>query len=293
MKNHRLSIALAIAFSISATVVAYGQGNQGGPANTPGTPSTPQNAPPNTPANRPGNQQPGTQPNTQPPATAPSNQSSSTTTAANTGSSAAAINEAIEMNMGEVALGRQAATKAQNSKVKNFANMIVKDHNEAIAKLRAISTTGSPTSSNTNTKPNADHQKVEDRLSKLSGAQYDQEFMNEMVTGHTKAVEFFEKHSGETSTASANSTRNTTSTNSTNTNSTTTNSTTTNSTRSTNTASTNTLASVSKELLPTVRMHLKEAQEIQRELQGNTAKPAAGTPNTTDSNRTTTPAPTR
>ena len=240
MNHYVLRIALSVVLTSTAALAAGRQANPGGGQSaSPNTPSTPQNAPANTPGNR---QQPST---AQPGNTSTTDRTNSNAT--RPGTNSAAITEAIEMNTADAALGREAAKKAQNARVKSFAEMMVKDHNEAVSKLRSIA------GASAEVKPNAEHQKVADRLSKLSGSQFDREYMNEMVAGHEKAVRFFEEHSKDASTTA--------------------------------TASDKSLASVSKELLQVVRMHLKEAQQIQQELQGNNSKSGANS-STSDSTRT-------
>ena len=135
--------------------------------------------------------------------------------------------KAIEVNVAEVDMGKMAETRAQNAKVKAFAQKMVKDHNEALTKLKAIP--GAPT---TEVKPNAEHQKAAAMTAKMTGASFDKDYIDMMVTGHQDAVDFFEQQS----------------------------------LKDTNPSSTNTLASVSKEVLPTVREHLKEAQDLQKEV---------------------------
>ena len=242
---------------------AYGQGN--GPAGLSNTPGQPQSAPPNSPSNR---QQPSTSPSpTQQPS---SNRSTSgaTTESPAIFSGGAALRQAMEMNAAEVELGKTASSKAQNARVKSFAEMMVKDHTDALSKLRAI-----PGGPSAEIKPNAEHQKVADHLSKLSGAQFDRAYMNEMVSGHQMALQFFEQQ--------AKSSSGTTSS-------------TTNANANTRTSgNTKTLAQVSEELLPAVRMHLQEAQDIQKELGGRTSTNTKNNSNTTNSNSTQSPANTR
>jgi len=134
----------------------------------------------------------------------------------------------MEMNVAEVDLGKMAAGKAENARVKDFADLMVKDHTDALMKLRSVP--GAPA----DVKPNAKQQQTMDRLSKLSGAQFDREYMRTMVSDHqeaVKALEHLSAHGGSTAPSGTD------------------------------------LASVARELLPTVQHHLQLAQEIQKELQ--------------------------
>jgi len=200
------------------------------------------------------------------------------------------ISTAIEMNVAEIEAGKLAAGKAQNAKVKDFANMMVKDHTQALTKLRGLQT-----GSTTDVKPNAKHQQTADRLSKLSAAEFDREFMNVMVSDHQEAVNFLEQHSTGSGSRTSNSTP-------------------TSGSRSGDSSaagasdrsapnqrgasagsnSTTDLASVAQDLLPTVRQHLQLAQQLQKDLQGNGQRPnnTSASPNSSgqrQNNTTTSP----
>ena len=145
------------------------------------------------------------------------------------------LDQAIEMTTSEIALGKVAVMKAQNTKVKNFATMMVKDHTTALAKLQAIQGV-SPVEGKPDPKPSEAQQSTSERLSNLSGAEFDREYMRTMVFSHQQALEFFEMQSKVMST-NANAP-----------------------------AGKKTLAQVSMELIPMVRGHLEDAQSIQSEL---------------------------
>jgi len=126
------------------------------------------------------------------------------------------LSKAMEINKAEVQLGETAMNKSQNTRVKDFADMIVRDDKEAMDKLKDLheariaarsktgSTTGSTTSGATNqTTRNSieggtdvpltpEHKRVADRLASLSGSNFDREFINEMVRGHRDAIQLFE-----------------------------------------------------------------------------------------------------
>ena len=159
-------------------------------------------------------------------------------TASNT--AASPIEQAIEINVTEINLGKDAETKAQNAHVKAYAQMMVKDHTDALAKLRALP--GAPTG---DVKPNADHQKVAEHLSGLAGSQFDREYIGEMVSGHQAALTFFEQQSRQVNS---------------------------NVTSGAPTANEKSFAKLAMDLLPVVRMHLQEAKQIQTEL-GRIATP--------------------
>jgi putative membrane protein len=87
--------------------------------------------------------------------------------------------------LAEVALGKLASQKSTNDQVKNFAEMMVKDHSKANDELMAIAKTKNITLP---AAPDADHQKKMDDLSKLSGKDFDKAYVDAMVDGHKKTL---------------------------------------------------------------------------------------------------------
>ena len=109
--------------------------------------------------------------------------------------------KAMEANAAEVKLGELAESKAQDQRVKDFAAMVVKDHTMALDKMqmlmdqRATDKVSRATKTDWHTmKLTPMQQKTFDRLSKLSGSEFDREFMQTMVTDHMAAVRDFETH---------------------------------------------------------------------------------------------------
>jgi putative membrane protein len=145
--------------------------------------------------------------------------------------------QAIEMSNAEIALARIASGKAQNAKVRAFADMLIKDHTATLAKLRSVE--GVTT---TDAKLNVRHQATADRLSKIYGTEFDREYMRVVVSNHQEAVKFFEQQSKVDSAAPA--------------------------------PGKVSLARVSQELTSTVREHLEEAQNLLKDLQANSSKAA-------------------
>jgi len=96
--------------------------------------------------------------------------------------------KAAQANLSEIDMARAAMKNSQNSDVKNFANMIQSDHQDAqkdltdLMRAKAIAPPGAPTR----------EAKAElDRMSALSGSEFDREFANAMVSDHEKAVEIY------------------------------------------------------------------------------------------------------
>lgn len=98
-------------------------------------------------------------------------------------------NEAANGGMAEVALGQLAQKKATDPKVKEFAAMMVSDHTKANEELKALA---SSKDISLPTVPSEDKQQVEEKLGALSGAEFDQAYIKQMVEDHKKTVALFE-----------------------------------------------------------------------------------------------------
>lgn len=203
--SQRKICAILVCCGLIWASAAYSQ-NQNPPNQAPPSPQSPR-----TPAN------PSPRESTSP--TSRTNQTDTKSTS-NTGDSF--VSKAIEINSAEVELGKLAAKKAQNTRVKTFANMMVKDHSAALTKLQKLHSGGKVAMS-------AEHKDLQTKLDGLSGAQFDREYMDAMVMGHRAAVTLFEQETGSTGHASATS-------------------------------------DAARDLLPTIKHHLEEAQDIQKSL---------------------------
>jgi predicted outer membrane protein len=109
------------------------------------------------------------------------------------------LSKAVEMNTAEVRIAELAANKSENQRVKDFAQMVMRDHKQAIDKIRGLQDARTA-----NTKSAArqgegqlavEHQRTLDKLSGLSGAGFDREFMSVMVMNHQNAIRLFEAQS--------------------------------------------------------------------------------------------------
>lgn len=89
----------------------------------------------------------------------------------------------------EVELGKVAAQKGAAAEVKKFGQHMVTDHTKANSELKALAEKKKWT---VPAKMNAEHQAAYDRISKLSGKEFDKEYMNQMVMDHEKTVALFE-----------------------------------------------------------------------------------------------------
>jgi len=118
------------------------------------------------------------------------------------------LSRAMEMNTAEIRIAELAVDKTQNPNIKTFAQMVIRDHNQALARLRnlrdnrlASSVAGKTDIDQKTAKSIADvsltpqDQQTLDRLSKLSGVDFDHEFMNTMIQDHREAIRVLEAQS--------------------------------------------------------------------------------------------------
>ena len=99
------------------------------------------------------------------------------------------VNDLTIAGMAEIELGKMAAEKAANAEVKRFGQMMVDDHTAAANKLKPIATANSiPMPAQLDDK----HRDLHDKLAKLSGAEFDREYMKAMVDGHEDVVDKLE-----------------------------------------------------------------------------------------------------
>ena len=91
--------------------------------------------------------------------------------------------------MTEVKLGELASQKALNADVKAFGRMMVQDHTKAGEELKQLATQHNI---QTPAELDDDHRDKIDRLSKLQGAEFDREYMSQMVDDHENTLEALE-----------------------------------------------------------------------------------------------------
>jgi len=102
------------------------------------------------------------------------------------------VKEAVLGGLMEVELGRLATEKASNADVKQFGQRMVDDHGKANQELSSIAQQKNvQVATELTGKAKAD----QDRLSKLSGEQFDRAYMQLMVQDHRKDVSEFRKQS--------------------------------------------------------------------------------------------------
>ena len=97
--------------------------------------------------------------------------------------------------MAEVELGKMAVERAANADVRKFGQMMVDDHTKAGERLMSIATEHSISMP---TELDAEHRDLRERLAKLQGAVFDNEYMYAMVEGHQKVAEELEARIDQT-----------------------------------------------------------------------------------------------
>ena len=96
--------------------------------------------------------------------------------------------KATQAHLSDMDMARLAMQKSENSDVRDFANMIQRDHTNAVEDLTDLMKDKNVSQPSTLT-PEA---KLDiEKMTGLSGAEFDREFVNMMVSDHQKAVEMF------------------------------------------------------------------------------------------------------
>lgn len=103
------------------------------------------------------------------------------------------IQDQLEDGRAEVNLAKIASERATHPQVKEFAQMMARDHQAAGDELRQIATSAN-IQLNTAAEPDSDHKDAEEELSKLSGREFDREYIEKMIDEHQEAVNELEKH---------------------------------------------------------------------------------------------------
>jgi putative membrane protein len=100
--------------------------------------------------------------------------------------------QAAVIGKAEIELGQLAVQKSQDKSVRDYAQRMVKDHQAADAKLKAIATQENLKLPQT---LDAEHQALKEKLAGLQGEAFDREYAKAMAKGHDKAVALFESAS--------------------------------------------------------------------------------------------------
>jgi putative membrane protein len=85
-------------------------------------------------------------------------------------------------NAAEIELGKLAADRAASPQVKQFAQMMIEDHTRARDSLNTLASTHNLM---TTALLDDKHRDLKDKLSALKGAEFDREYIDAMVDGHS------------------------------------------------------------------------------------------------------------
>lgn len=107
---------------------------------------------------------------------------------AQTSQSKAFLAKAAQANVDEIAMSQLAEAKATNPDVRDFAELMVKQHTELGQDVKPFAEKWNVTCA---TEPDAAHREEMERLKELSGAKFDKAYMNDMEADHTKALKLF------------------------------------------------------------------------------------------------------
>lgn len=97
--------------------------------------------------------------------------------------------KAADAGLAEVNAGKVAQQKAQDQRVKDFAAMMVEDHSKTNEELKSIAANKNITLP---TAPGEDRLENIASLNEYSGADFDKEYIDMMVSEHQKTIDLFE-----------------------------------------------------------------------------------------------------
>jgi len=102
---------------------------------------------------------------------------------------------AVQGDKNEIALSEVAEQKATNPAVKAFAEKMVREHKEMSESMKPFA---EKWGINPPVEVDSDHQKELDKLNGLSGKDFDKEYMDQMVSDHSKALSAFTDEAKDT-----------------------------------------------------------------------------------------------
>ncbi len=105
------------------------------------------------------------------------------------------INLAWQINSTEIRLGEIAQTSASNDDVKAFAKHMVEDHTKLRTEVEDLAKQDQGTVPQTLDQKHSD---LVDKLSKVTGSDFDKQYMAEMIKGHQKAIAAFKTETTNT-----------------------------------------------------------------------------------------------
>jgi putative membrane protein len=108
------------------------------------------------------------------------------------------VDFAAQTDMMEANLGQLAATQASAEGVKDYAQMLVADHTNDYTQL---STMASKANFEIPKGLDAAHDKMIAPFKKLKGVAFDRHYIEEMIAGHTKAIQVYTKEASDAQSA--------------------------------------------------------------------------------------------
>lgn len=100
------------------------------------------------------------------------------------------LDQAFNINQGEIALGKLAQERAASAQVRDFGKRLQSDHQAALDQLREVA---DKSHLSLPMKMERDEMDLHQQLSKLSGKEFDQAFIQHMVSGHRHAIDLFQE----------------------------------------------------------------------------------------------------
>jgi putative membrane protein len=107
-----------------------------------------------------------------------------------TEASRAFVKEAIQSDLAEIQIGKLAQEKGASEKVKQFGQRLESDHSANLEKARPLAES---LGVKLPTTPNANQKATYDKLSRLSGQQFDRRFAKKIVQDHKKDIKAFQQ----------------------------------------------------------------------------------------------------
>jgi putative membrane protein len=102
---------------------------------------------------------------------------------------------AAQSDVNEIKLSELAEQKASDPSVKAFASKMISEHKMMTASMKPFAESWGLTPP---IGPDADHQKEWNKLNGLSGKDFDKEYMDQMVSDHSKALDAFTSEAKDT-----------------------------------------------------------------------------------------------
>ncbi|BAY32210.1 outer membrane protein [Nostoc carneum NIES-2107] len=129
------------------------------------------------------------------PTTSPTTSSPSTTGQNNLSSADRTfMTQAAQGGLAEVQLGQLASQRGASNEVKQYGQRMVQDHTQANSQLQQLAQQKGVTLPKS---LNKEHQQVQQQLTKLSGRNFDRQYMSHMVQDHEKTVALFQQEAQE------------------------------------------------------------------------------------------------